>query len=72
MALVYETDKSGNAIEIVDFATEEYRLPTFERTPEEIRTIFENVPNFRCRDDDVMICSYPKTGQVFMVDIIHS
>ena len=61
MALVHETDNAGKTMELVDI--EGYRLPTFWKTAEEIKGIFENIPNFCCDDDSLMLCSYPKTGE---------
>ena len=62
MALVHETDNAGKTMELVDI--EGYRLPTFWKTAEEIKGIFENIPNFSCDDDSLMLCSYPKTGEL--------
>ena len=62
MALVHETDNAGKTMELVDI--DGYRLPTFWKTAEEIKGIFENIPNFSCDDDSLMLCSYPKTGKL--------
>lgn len=44
-----------------------YRHPVFDKTPSQIKKIFENMPNFPLRDDDYLLCSFPKTGNVFVV-----
>ena len=62
MSLIQESDGAGKTMDLVDLG--DYRLPTFRRTPEVIKEIFQNIPSFSCRDDDIMICSYPKTGKI--------
>ena len=40
-----------------------YRISTFLfKTSEESQANFDNIPNLKCRPDDVLLCSYPKTG----------
>lgn len=68
MALILESDREGNTMELVDVG--ECRLPTFYRTPQEVKEIFDNIPSFWCRDDDLMICSYPKTGTNWLFEVV--
>lgn len=69
MSLVQEPDGSGKTITLIDLET--YRLSTFGKTPEQVKEIFENVPKFTCRDDDVIICSFPKTGTNWLSEIVN-
>lgn len=68
MSLIHESDRAGKTMELVNLGN--YRLPMYRRTPEQVKEIFENIPNFSCRDDDVMICSYPKTGTNWLYEIV--
>lgn len=44
-----------------------YRHPLFDKTPSQIKEIFENMPNFPLRDNDYLLCSFPKTGNAFVL-----
>lgn len=39
------------------------RHPTFGKSPTEIKDIFYNIPNFPVREDDYVICAFPKSGE---------
>lgn len=39
-------------------------IPAFEIDPEPKKT-FDNMADFEVRDDDIMLCSFPKTGALF-------
>ena len=57
----------GNTIllDLVD-PTENYRLPTF-RLPESQRmAILHGIKDIRCREDDIILNSYPKTGKMLI------
>ena len=36
--------------------------PSFMKTPAEIKKVFESVPKFKFREDDLMLCTFAKTG----------
>ena len=69
MSLIHRADAAGNTMELVDVG--ECTLSTFWKTPEEVKEIFENIANFRCGRDDIMICSYPKTGETRVLEQFH-
>jgi hypothetical protein len=57
----------GDTIEydVVDEKTG-YRQCTFGQTEEQHQANFDNVKNIKCRDDDFLLCSYPKTGELYL------
>ena len=69
MAHVRMSDKAGATIELT--AVGDYILPRTYWSPEEITAIFESIPKFRCRENDIMICTYPKTGLSFICSVGH-
>ena len=61
MALVEIADNGGATIKLTDLGN--YILPALQGRPaEEQQAIFLNIPKFSCLEDDIMICTYPKTG----------
>lgn len=46
-----------HAIDVGGFFT-----PFFMKKPEETKDIFEKIPDYKFRADDLMLCTYPKTG----------
>lgn len=41
-----------------------YTLPKFGKTVAEAKEVFDNVPTVPVREDDCLLCTYPKTGEV--------
>lgn len=40
-------------------------LPRIPPTAKDAKTIFENLQNYTFREDDIMLCTFPKTGRWF-------
>lgn len=38
-------------------------LPNIPPTPEDAKRIFDNLQNYEFREDDIMLCTFPKTGR---------
>ncbi|XP_060586560.1 sulfotransferase 1B1-like isoform X1 [Ruditapes philippinarum] len=59
----------GNAsmrgIDVGGFVT-----PDFMKPPEETKQIFEKVPEYKFKDGDLMLCTYPKTGTNWLYEIL--
>ena len=71
MASIEVSDRGGDVFKCVDLENG-YRVPLFMNTAEDIIDIWRKLPDFQCRDDDVMLCSYPKTGVfVFLFTILN-
>lgn len=68
MTHVQIADVGGATMNMVDVGG--FLQPVFMKTPEEIKKIFENVPKFKFRDDDLMLCTFPKTGTNWMFEIL--
>lgn len=60
MTEVNVPDDGGDTMTMVDVG--EFIQPIFLKSPSEIKRIFDSVPNFKFRDDDVMLCTFAKTG----------
>ena len=54
-------DASGNELKGC-MVTQDLRIPSFGKPPEETANIIHNVANLPIRDDDVMFWSAPKSG----------
>ncbi|XP_052799253.1 sulfotransferase 1B1-like [Mya arenaria] len=46
------------------------RQPHFNKTADEFQDIFEHVPETPCRDDDIMLATFPKTGTNWLYEIL--
>lgn len=60
MTEVFIKDAGGATIKMIDVGG--FIHPSFMKTPSETQKVFENVPNFKFRADDLMLCTYAKTG----------
>jgi hypothetical protein len=61
MAEVRIPDAGGATMRMVDVG--DFIVPIFLKTGPEISDIFHKVPNFKFRDDDLMLCTFAKTGK---------
>ena len=57
------TDAGGKTISIVDVGGFLMPKGIVATSPEQTKAFFDSVPDFRLRDDDIMMLSYPKTGE---------
>jgi hypothetical protein len=62
-------DVAGGDTLLVDVVDEEngYRQCTFRFTFEQHQESFNNIPNIKCFDDDIILNSYPKTGTYMFI-----
>jgi hypothetical protein len=60
MAKVKIPDAGGATLTMVDVG--DFITPIFFKSAQEIKDIFDNVPNFKFRNDDLMLCTFSKTG----------
>ncbi|WAR02515.1 ST1B1-like protein [Mya arenaria] len=69
MSRVQEKDDGGETLELVDMGG--IRTPAFgEKTDDELKKIFDAIPEFKHRDDDVMLCTFAKTGTNWMFEVL--
>ena len=60
MTEVTVTDRSGKKISVLEI--DGFRTSTFGHTTEYVKDVFENLPKFQFRQDDIFLASYPKAG----------
>lgn len=62
-------DVPGGDTMLLDVVDEEsgYRQCTFRFTFEQHQENFNNIHYLKCREDDVILNTYPKTGSLFFV-----
>ena len=63
MAEVTVADASGEKLTMMDF--DGFKVSLFGQTPDYIKDVYEALPNFKFRDDDIFLASYPKGGELF-------
>ncbi|XP_060574601.1 sulfotransferase 1B1-like [Ruditapes philippinarum] len=68
MAKVKIPDAGGAALTMVDVG--DFITPIFFKSAQEIKDIFDNVPNFKFRNDDLMLCTFSKTGTNWVYEIL--
>ena len=61
MPEVTVADASGETLSMMDF--DGYKVSLFGRTPDYITNVYKNLPNFKFREDDIFVASYPKAGK---------
>ena len=54
-------DAGGATSKMVD--TGGFIQPLFMKPPAETKEVFESVPKFKFREDDLMLCTFAKTGK---------
>lgn len=64
MTEVFEPDDAGVTIKVLHIG--DLQLPPFRLDPRTLE-IFENLADLEIKDDDVMLCTYPKTGRLFFI-----
>lgn len=60
MPIVYLTDDDGSVIKCME--VDGFTIPIFNGIPNH-ETDYRSIPGWQARDDDVMICAYPKSGK---------
>ncbi|KAH3883800.1 hypothetical protein DPMN_007768 [Dreissena polymorpha] len=68
MSLIRIPDEGGDTMVALD--TGDIIGPMFAKSAEQMKDVFDNIPNFSCRDDDVMLCTFPKTGTNWVFEVI--
>lgn len=68
MTEVTVTDASGESLTMLDI--DGFKVSFFGQTAEYIKNVFEHLPNFQFRDDDIFIGSYPKAGCTWTYEIL--
>ncbi|XP_052802926.1 sulfotransferase 1A1-like [Mya arenaria] len=69
MSRVQEKDDGGETLEFMDMG--DIRTPAFGiKTDDELKKIFDGIPEFKHRDDDVMLCTFAKTGTNWMYEVL--
>ena len=61
MTEVTVKDAGGETLSMLDF--DGFKVSLFGQTAEYIRKVYEELPSFKFREDDVFIASYPKAGK---------
>ena len=62
MSRVSVADDGGDTMKAIDVGN--MLAPGFS-SPEEYLELYNNIPNLEIRDDDIMLCTYVKTGLYF-------
>ena len=63
MTEILVKDDGGDTVRMVDMGG--YISPKFpEKDVLTLKKIFDDMPTFSMRDDDIMLCSFPKTGWI--------
>lgn len=57
-------DEGGDEMTMIDFG--EFRSSLFGRSVEYIRDVNCRLKDFKFRDNDVLLCSYPKAGKMIV------
>ncbi|XP_045172039.2 sulfotransferase 1B1-like [Mercenaria mercenaria] len=70
MAVVKIPDLGGATIDGIDVGG--FISAKFLKSPAETKQLFDNASDFKFRDDDIMLCAYPKTGTHLIFDILMS
>ncbi|XP_052799242.1 sulfotransferase 1B1-like [Mya arenaria] len=67
--LIMVADDGGETLEFAQLKNG-LRQPHFNKTANEIQEIFEHVPETPCRDDDIMLATFAKTGTNWLYEIL--
>lgn len=68
MTEVTVTDASGETLAMLDF--DGFKMSFYGQTADHIRDVYYNLPNFRFRDEDIFLASYPKSGCTWTFEIM--
>ncbi|XP_060570395.1 amine sulfotransferase-like [Ruditapes philippinarum] len=68
MTEVKVKDEGGDTLTMIDFG--DFRSSLFGRTIEYIRDVNKHLNDFQFKDDDVLLCSYPKAGCTWTYEIL--
>lgn len=68
MPEVTVADASGETLSMMDF--DGYKVSLFGRTPDYITNVYKNLPNFKFRENDIFVASYPKAGSTWVGEIL--
>ena len=61
MSTIFVPDDGGDTIAMTDVG--DYKTPPFPaKDASTIKKLFDDMPNVKMREDDIMLCSFPKTG----------
>ena len=58
-------DDGGNTIRMADVGG--FITPIFFRSAPEIKDIYDKLPEYKFRNDDLMLCTFAKTGKWYML-----
>lgn len=59
-----DVEKDAVGVEIKVLRIKDLHFPPFPFASK-IKQVNDNLPNFKFREDDIMLCTYPKTGTCF-------
>lgn len=59
-----DAEKDAVGVEIKILRIKDLNFPPFPFASK-IKQVNDNLPNFKFREDDIMLCTYPKTGTFF-------
>ena len=62
------TDRSGHTISMLEI--DGFRTSFFGHTTEYEKDVYEHLPKFQFREDDIFLASYPKAGGYTFVFIV--
>ncbi|KAL4224038.1 Sulfotransferase [Mactra antiquata] len=68
MSLVKIQDAGGATLNARDVGG--FIQPHFPMSETELKDLFKNMPNYKFRDDDVMLLTFPKTGTNWLYEIL--
>ncbi|KAL4224309.1 Sulfotransferase [Mactra antiquata] len=70
MAFTKIPDLGGATMTMIDVDDPTFIHPRFHNDGPATKEIFQKVPDFQFRDDDVMLCTFAKTGTHWMYELI--
>lgn len=55
-------DDGGDGMNVVD--VNGFIVPRFTPNAEKVKQVMDSLPNYEFRDDDIMLCTFPKAGRL--------